>query len=132
MRDPEAWTKNLAQRLRREMTNAEVVLWSQLRRNGVPGLRFRRQHPIGPFVADFACVSSKIVVEVDGTNHFGDAQLLHDKQRDAYIRRRGWRVIRVSNEDVYKRLDQVLDFIFRSAPPPLPSAAPPPQAGEER
>ena len=132
MRDPEAWTGDVAKRLRREMTDAEIILWSRLRRGAVPGRRFRRQHPIGPYVADFACVPAMLVVEVDGATHSSPAEIRHDRHRDAYMRARGWRVFRVPNEDIYRNLLDVLDAIARFAPPPPPSAAPPPQAGEER
>lgn len=131
MRDSEAWSGKLALCLRHKMTRAEVILWSRLRRNEVPGRRFRRQHPIGPYVAGFACVPARLVVEVDGGTHSTSTEVLHDRRRDAYMKGRGWRILRVTNEDIYKNLDTVLDGIVRFAPPPRPSAGPPPRAGEE-
>jgi very-short-patch-repair endonuclease len=113
----------LARRLRKQMTNAEVVLWSYLRRGSVAGFRFRRQHPIGPYVADFACVSARLVVEVDGDTHFSGNEIAYDRNRDAYIRYRGWRVLRVTNTDVYRNLSGVLDIISHYASmdgPPSP------------
>ena len=76
-------------------------------------LRFRRQHPIGPYVADFACVAAKLVVEVDSETHGTDAQHAHDARRRAYFSERGWRQIRVGNDDVYKGLNDVLEMIWR-------------------
>jgi len=126
VRDPERYTKKRAIKLRSRMPNAEVILWSRLRRKALPGFRFRRQHPIGPYIADFACPLSRLVVEVDGDTHSTDEEIAHDRRRDAYIRSRGWRIVRVNNIDVYKNLDAVLENICRSAPPPRPSAGPPP------
>src|SRR5437016_2315193 len=79
------------------------------------------KHPIGPYVADFACVPARLIVEVDGETHSTVAELAHDQRRDAYLRTRGWYVFRVTNEDVYKSLDSVLDGIVRFLPPPRPS-----------
>ena len=126
MRDPERKSIKHAKELRRRMTDAEVILWSRLRRRSFAGFRFRRQHPIGPYIADFASVLSHLVVEVDGGTHSTDAELAHDRHRDAYLKSRGWRVLRVTNEDVYKRLDTLLEGICLHLPPPRPSGGPPP------
>jgi very-short-patch-repair endonuclease len=101
--------------LRKQMTNAETILWSRLRRGALGGHRFRKQHPIGPYIADFACVAANLVVEVDGDTHGADAAVAYDRRRDAYMKEQGWRVLRVSNEDVFKRLDDVLDGIVCAA-----------------
>ncbi len=113
MRDREERSKPLAKRLRAVMTSAEVILWSRLRRGGMRDLRFRRQHPIGPFVADFACVSAKLVIEVDGETHATWLERAHDARRRRYFTERGWREVRIGNNDVYKRLDDVLEMIWR-------------------
>jgi len=118
MREDENRSRPLAKRLRSEMTKAEVILWSRLRRGSMFGHQFRRQHPIGPYVADFACVAAQLVVEVDGATHSSPAELAHDRRRDAFLRRSGWRVIRVQNEDVYRSLDGVLVTIAERLPPP--------------
>jgi very-short-patch-repair endonuclease len=89
-----------AKKLRQAMTDAEVILWRHLRRDEMHGLRFRRQHPIGPFIADFACVPAKLIVEVDGATHGSDAEVAYDKRRTVFLEKRGWRVIRVDNFDV--------------------------------
>jgi very-short-patch-repair endonuclease len=100
------------------MTRAEAILWNHLRSAERAPAKFRRQHPIGPFIADFACVSARVVIEVDGATHGTDAELAHDRRRDAYLRARKWRVLRVSNEDVYKNLSGVLELIYAEVPPP--------------
>jgi very-short-patch-repair endonuclease len=103
-----------AKALRRKTTDAEIILWSKLRHKIADGHKFRRQHPIGPYIADFACVSRWLVVEVDGGTHSSDVEIEHDRKRDAFIASRGWRILRVANEDVYKRLDDVLESISRA------------------
>ena len=103
-----------ARTLRKQMTNAETILWSRLRRGALGGHRFRKQHPVGPYIADFACVAAKLVVEVDGDTHGADAAVVYDCRRDVYMNGQGWRVLRVTNEDVFKRLDDVLDRIARA------------------
>lgn len=89
-----------ARSLRREMTNAEVLLWRALRNRGLDGLKFRRQVPIGPFIADFACVDRRLIVELDGRPHDEPEQQLHDRKRDAWFETSGWRVLRLLNERV--------------------------------
>ncbi|MGA7713356.1 MAG: endonuclease domain-containing protein [Rhizomicrobium sp.] len=127
MREPEVTSRQFAKRLRRQMTNAETILWSRLRLRSQHGRTFRRQHPIGPYIADFASVQAHLVIEVDGATHGSDAEITHDRRRDAYLRSKGWRVIRVSNDDVYKNLNGVLDMILCLVPPPpRERAAPPP------
>ena len=124
-----------AKALRRSMTHAEVLLWQELRHDAVDGLRFRRQHPIGPYVADFACAPIKLVVEIDGATHGSDAQVAHDRRRSAYFARLGWREIRFSNFDVYEDLPGVMEAIWRQAQrSPATAAArrsPSPARGED-
>jgi very-short-patch-repair endonuclease len=131
MREAEQRSRQLAKRLRRKMTDAEVILWSRLRRNAVLGQRFRRQYPVGPYVADFACVAARLVVEVDGDTHSTDSEIAHDRKRDEYLKQHGWRVLRVWNQDIYKNLENVLEGIVLHLPPPRPMDGPPPQADEE-
>ncbi len=86
------------------------MLWSTPRRDAL-GVRFRRQHPIGPYVADFACYPLKLVVEVDGATHLTDEERDHDARRDSDLERESWRVLRFANDDVYEGLDEVLEVI---------------------
>jgi very-short-patch-repair endonuclease len=105
-----------ARRLRREMTNAEAMLWRGLRNRGI-GAKFRRQVPIGPFIADFACIDARIIVELDGPPHDRPEQHHHDVSRDAGLRARGWRVLRFSNDLVIGGGNIVLDEIRRALVP---------------
>jgi very-short-patch-repair endonuclease len=89
-----------ARRLRVEPTQAERVLWRALRHDAL-GVRFRRQHPISPYFADFACPSARLVVEVDGGQHGGR----DDAVRDAAMRAAGWRVLRFWNIDVLENTE---------------------------
>jgi very-short-patch-repair endonuclease len=114
------------------MTEAEVVLWTFLRRRALSGYKFRRQHPIGPFIADFACVAERLVVEVDGATHWTPEEVARDAKRTAFLKSNGWRVVRVTNLDVFENADAVWLTIERTLrPPPAASPPPPPHAGEE-
>jgi very-short-patch-repair endonuclease len=123
--------------LRANMTEAEVMLWSRLRLKEKHGAHFRRQHPVGPYIADFACVAAKLIVEVGGATHSSDREIAYDQKRDAYMMQRGWHVMRVTNSDVYKNLDNVCEMILSYSHPLRPamrSASPstsPAPAGEE-
>ncbi len=101
-------TLSHARSLRKHLTRAETILWSRLRRGQMMGLRIRRQHPIGPYIADFACRPLKLVIEVDGATHTDAA---YDARRTAFMERQGWTVMRVFNVDVYESLDGVMDAI---------------------
>jgi very-short-patch-repair endonuclease len=105
--------------LRQEMTFPERLLWSRLRDCRLAGLRFRRQHPVGPYVADYYCPSAKVVIELDGRSHDGHAA--EDRQRQDYLKLQGLRVIRFTNDSVLKNLNGVLEAIAdacKSAQPP--------------
>jgi very-short-patch-repair endonuclease len=99
-----------ARRLRRDMTMAETMLWRSLR-NRCSGWKFRRQVPIGPYVADFVCISVKLIVELDGPPHEKPEQQLHDRQRDAWLCARGWHILRFSNDIVIGGGDIVFEKI---------------------
>ncbi|MFT3729769.1 MAG: endonuclease domain-containing protein [Terricaulis sp.] len=113
------------------MTEAELVLWTALRKRRLDGFKFRRQHPIGPYIVDFACVSARLVVEVDGATHSTADELAHDALRTMFLQRAGWRVLRVTNLDVFENLNGVWLTIQQLLPPPAAAPPPPPQAGEE-
>jgi very-short-patch-repair endonuclease len=136
-RPGEARSLKFAKKKRTEMTKAEVIIWQHLRGNALLGLRVRRQHPIGPFIVDFAFAQAKLVVEVDGVTHATDEERAYDVRRRAYLNERGWHEIRVANEDVYTNLDGVLEAVWREVsartapsgtrlrrePPPPPAGA---------
>jgi very-short-patch-repair endonuclease len=103
--------RTFAKSMRREMTSAETILWSHLRGRKRGGWQFRRQHPVGLYILDFACVRARLGIEVDGATHAEDSEIRRDRNRDAALKAQGWDVLRVQNEDVYKHLDGVLDQI---------------------
>jgi very-short-patch-repair endonuclease len=96
------------------MTEAEVMLWSRLRRKAMHGLRIRRQHPIGPHIADYACLTLRIVIEIDGATHGSAEEIAYDKRREAYFAHQGFRVLRFWNREICKNLDGVLAAIWNS------------------
>jgi very-short-patch-repair endonuclease len=105
------------------MSRSEVLLWVRLR-GRVPGKpTFRRQHPIGPYVADFYCSAAKLVVEVDGGVHEEDDRIVRDHYRDEYLRERGCTVLRISVREVLNDPDAAAAKICAAAiPPPSRSA----------
>jgi len=121
-------TRANARRLRHEMTPQERRLWAQLRDlNHRLGLNFRRQAPIGPFIADFADLGRRLVIELDGGQHGGE----DDRQRDEWLGAQGFQVLRFWNAEVAGNLDGVMQVVLdalESAPPP-PA---PPHKGEGR
>jgi very-short-patch-repair endonuclease len=104
----EHWER--ASKMRREPTRAEKVLWRALR-TSLPGISFRRQHPIGPYIVDFACLNAKVIVELDGDVHAVPDQIEQDAVRQAYLSARGFRVIRYANTQVLNNLSGVLHDI---------------------
>lgn|GEM_PF-437909 len=109
--------------LRRRQTDAERLLWARLRDRRLVGAKFRRQHPIGRFIADFACPELGLVVELDGGQH--SAQSKADARRTDELSRHGYRVLRFWDNDVLKSLESVLGAILAEviSPSPLPSPA---------
>ena len=101
-----------ARAMRGAMTRAETILWASVR-GGQLDAKVRRKVPIGPYIADFACLAAKLVIELDGPPHDQPEQQDHDRRRDAWMRERGWRVLRVSNEVVLGDGGMVLDRIRR-------------------
>ena len=112
-----------ARRLRANMTDAERKLWSLLRRKQLQEFRFRRQVPLGRYCADFACMSARLIVELDGGQHA--VQTEQDERRTAWLQRNGFRVLRFWNREVFTNTDGVLETIRLSLvdPPPQPSPA---------
>jgi very-short-patch-repair endonuclease len=107
--------------MRREMTDAEKKLWFLLRSRRFGGAKFRRQAPIGPFIADFVCLSSKLVVEADGGQHYAPET---DKDRDRWLMREGYVVVRYANNDILGNPEGVLtDLAARLKAPPPPVSA---------
>jgi very-short-patch-repair endonuclease len=110
MRPPSTPTAQAhARRLRSEMTEAERALWRELRRERIPGTRFRRQVPIGPYIADFACLKTRLVVELDGSQHVEQAQ--YDEERSTFLKAQGFRVLRFWNALVFTERKAVVETI---------------------
>jgi very-short-patch-repair endonuclease len=115
-----------ARTLRREQTEPEKRLWWHLRhRLPTEGTHFRRQVPLGGFIADFCNLSAKLVVEVDGDQHGLDANREHDARRTEFLPSQGFRVLRFSNRDVMTAIDMVLDTIHAALFVPTPTPTPP-------
>jgi very-short-patch-repair endonuclease len=95
-----------ARQLRSAPTDAEIRLWSRLRRKQLDGFRFRRQQRIGPYIVDFFCPDAKLIVEVDGGQHNADEE--KDEKRTRWLEARGYRVIRFWNNDVLSNTDGVV------------------------
>lgn len=117
--------------LRHKMTDAERRLWYHLRAHRFAGHKFKRQVPIGSYVVDFACLNRKLIIELDCWQHAGKAT---DKRRDAWLKMRGFELLRFWNNDVLKNTDGVLELIMMALnerPSPGAVRAPPsPQRGE--
>jgi very-short-patch-repair endonuclease len=115
------------------MTDAERKLWLRLRRLPVEGTHFRRQATIGPYFADFACHSKRLVIELDGGQHNFGEQARRDAERDAYFQQSGYRVLRFWNNDVLRNVQGVLEVIFEAISsdptPPTPDPSPPLREG---
>ncbi len=106
----------LARQLRRDMTDAERALWRVLRdRKAMSGHKFRRQHPVGPYVADFVCLQTRLIVEADGGQHH---QSGHDAGRDDFLRREGFQILRFWNNDILQNLEGVCEMILRQLSEP--------------
>ena len=116
-----------ARRLRSNMTEGEQRLWQCLRMKQLAGHRFRRQHPVGPYIVDFACIDAKLIVEADGGQH---AESDGDMVRDAFLQRQGFAVLRFWNNDVMQSIDGVLEVIMQRLDRIHPHPDLPPLAGE--
>lgn len=101
----------IARRLRRNLTDAEKKLWYYLRNRQFKNLKFRRQYPCGFYFLDFYCPEKNLVIEVDGSQHYTKEGRTHDKIREAYLRKRGLKILRYSARDVLLNIDGVLKDI---------------------
>ncbi len=99
----------LAQTMRKEMTDAEKVLWSKLSKKQLNGYKFRKQHPIGRYIADFYCHDFKLIIEIDGDIH--NKRKEYDKNRDVFLKAGGYTVLIFNNDDIGNSLDNVLEKI---------------------
>ena len=115
-------TLERARDLRRSSTDAERRLWHRLRGGQLDGLKFRRQHPVPPYVIDFYCESAGLVVEIDGSQHTPES----DQRRTAYLTSLGLRVLRFGSQDAVAQTEAVVEAIWKAArePPLTPTPLP--------
>ena len=102
---------NKARQLRKNMTDAERLLWRELRSRQVGGQKFRRQQPLGRFVVNFVCLEKRLVIEVDGGHHAEVEQAAYDADRTVWLRREGFCVLRFWDHEVLKDLDAVTEAV---------------------
>ena len=102
--------KDFARQNRNHPTEAETLLWEYLSANGL-GVRFKRQHIIGDYIADFVCLSHKLIVELDGGYHQLAPQQISDAQRTQWLETMGYRVIRFPNQELFNNIQKVLETI---------------------
>jgi very-short-patch-repair endonuclease len=121
-----------ARALRKNSTDAERILWSELHDHRLNGASFRRQVPIATYIADFVCHAAKIVIELDGGQHFSDAQEAADIRRSAVIEAKGFRVLRFSNHDVMINRAGVLETIATALGASTPTLTLPRKRERER
>lgn len=111
-----------ARALRGRMTDAERRLWLHLRAGRLNGFKFRRQHPIPPYIADFCCIEARLIVELDGSQHTESS----DRERTLFLQAQGWCMLRFWNHDALTQTDAVLEAILQAlaartlSPTPLP------------
>src|SRR5690606_3592673 len=124
-------TLRRAKQLRREMTGPEKKLWSLLRDHRLRGLKFRRQQPIGSYIVDFFCSSAKLIVELDGDSHADRGE--YDLTRQSFLENAGYRVLRISNDDVLDTdVEPVLWAILKAAGQTVEGMSPTVSAGTDR
>ena len=107
--------RGFAKRMRHEPTEAERKLWTLLRNRRFARYKFRRQLPIGDYIVDFVCLSEKLIIEADGSQH---AENLRDETRDAQLRQRGFRLLRLWNHDILARPGAVAEAVWAALESP--------------
>lgn len=104
--------KKYAQKLRKNMTDAERLLWSKLRDKQLKNFQVYRQRIIGEYIVDFYCPKANLIIEVDGGQHYLDKGIERDKIRDDYMKSQGFKVLRFSDIEVLKNLNEVVEKIY--------------------
>ena len=111
---PEPFLRDHARDLRKQSTDAEARLWRELRGRRFSGFKFRRQQPLGDFIADFCCLERKLTIELDGGQHAEDLERAHDEERTTALAEMGFRELRFWNTDVFQKLTGVLETIEKA------------------
>ena len=111
-RSIDSFRRETARRLRLNQTDAEERLWRRLRHWPMQGTHFRRQVPIGPYIVDFACMAAHLAIELDGSQHGLDENVVRDATRTRWLEAAGYRVIRFWNNDLVNNMDGVLESIY--------------------
>jgi very-short-patch-repair endonuclease len=115
---------HLAKHLRKKSTDVERLLWSCLRTGRFEGLKFRRQHPIGQYIVDFVCLEIKLIIELDGGQHSLPDNIMKDRQRDIWLEKEGYTVVRFWDNEVLMNTSGVLEVlkkkVDRTPSPPSP------------
>ena len=104
--------KSFSRRLRTGMTEAEQKLWSRLRGKQINGVQFYRQKPLGPYIVDFYAAKVRLVIEIDGAQHFEPAHQARDSVRDEWLKQQGLKVLRFDNLQVLRETEAVLEQIW--------------------
>ena len=113
--------KPLGRKLRNNLTDAEKLLWSKLRKRQIERCLFNRQKLIGNYIVDFYCDKAKLVIEIDGGQHYENGKILEDKERSVFLEKLGLKVIRFTNIDILKNIENVCWKIYQELNPPQPS-----------
>lgn len=101
----------LSRKLRKDETPWERILWMHLKSGRFLGLKFKRQLVIGPYMYDFSCFEKKLIIELDGSQHLTKEISIKDKEKEAFVKKLGYRVIRIYNNDIQNNLEAVLESI---------------------
>lgn len=109
--------KKLGRELRANLTDAEKLLWSKLRKKQIKGAQFNRQKPIGNYIVDFYCDKAKLIIEIDGGQHYEEQNIEKDKIRDNFFQGMGLGIIRFTNLDILKNIDSAVEKICQEIPP---------------
>jgi len=113
--------RNRARRMRKSFTDAEIRLWQELRRRNLRAFKFRRQHPLGPYIVDFICLEQRLVIEVDGSQHLKQGS--YDSKRSDDLAVAGYRLLRFWDNDVLVHTESVMQAIYdalKASPHPNP------------
>ena len=102
----------MARDLRKNLTNAERRLWSRIRGKQLKKFQFYRQKNIGDYIVDFYCPAAKLIIEIDGGQHYSKENILKDEARDKFLNALGFRVLRFSNSDVFNNIEGVVKEIY--------------------